>query len=134
MEQQEHHTVRNDALRLTLSRQEGEYIHEQLAAARKSLKTLAIVAITGGILLAIIWLLTDSDYYSRLKLSSAELHSFLRNAGLLVGAGAGLVTFVAILKLPFAWMKLTKYKNYRSEHGLFLDRCNRPRQSSSPHR
>ncbi len=125
MAQQEHHTVRDDALRLTLSRQEGEYIGERLVAARKSLRIFVIVATCGGILLSITWLIAGGDHLVRLANSDAVLRSNLRNASLFIGAVAGIVTFIALLNIPIAWMNVAKYKKYRAEYGRFLERYSR---------
>lgn len=125
-------TVRNEALRLTLAGQEGDFIQQQLAAARKSLKTLAHVAVSGGVLLAFILLFTESDYYFKLEFTDPERHEIFRVISLGAGVISGIATFIAVLKLPLAYFAMAKYESYRHEHGRFLEKYNRNRQGGPP--
>lgn len=115
--------IQDEALRLTLSRQEGSFILERQASSRRRLIfwiLLALIAAIGTVVFSF-WMGTYQPEPDAVDYPQEYYGIFFSLCT------AILLMLVGFLKVPFAMMDVWKYRRYRAEYETFLAKFGRNR-------
>ncbi len=113
--------VQDETLRLILSSQEEGYIQKRRASARKALIFWSILALIGGIGVAIFGI--QMDEYQNVVATGVIPEDYYTAFFSL--SGAIVLMAIALLKLPLTILACRKYRRYDEEHAAFLGKYDR---------
>lgn len=105
--------VKNEALRLTFAEQEGDYIARKLVETQKRFRRQCFILSMASLVFIGIF-----------------LFAWINNSSLPIAVTLLLVVAIAtaiiyLVRVPFTWLEINKYRLYDIDHGAFLRQYNR---------